>query len=170
VTPRGSTTRWAPSWQALLVALLVAATVSGLGSLATDTGPWYGALDKPPWQPPDWVFGPVWTVIYLLIALSAAMAWTLAADRARRVRIVSLFALNAVLNLMWTVLFFALRRPDWALIEIGLLWLSIVALIVVVAPASRTAAWLLAPYLAWVSFAAALNLAIVRLNAPFAGA
>lgn len=161
--------RWMPAWPALLVALLVAATVSGLGSVATDTGPWYQALDKPTWQPPDGVFGPVWTAIYILIALSAAMAWTFAPDRPLRVRVASLFALNAVLNLMWTVLFFALRRPDWALVEIALLWLSIVALIVVVAPASRVAAWLLAPYLAWVSFAAALNFAIVRLNAPFAG-
>jgi tryptophan-rich sensory protein len=81
--------------------------------------------------------------------------------------VVSLFALNLALNVLWSVLFFALRRPDWALAEVVALWMSIAVLIGVLARHPRSGAWLLAPYLAWVSFAAVLNLAIVRLNAPF---
>ena len=81
--------------------------------------------------------------------------------------ILALFLVNAILNVGWSLLFFRLQRPDWALIEVAFLWLSIVALIVAIAPLSRLAAWLLAPYLAWVAFAAVLNFAIVRLNGPF---
>ena len=89
-----------------------------------------------------------------------------AGARSRR-RIIGLFALNGFLNILWSDLFFRLHRPDWALAEVGFLWLSILLLIVTVAPASRKAAWLLAPYLAWVAFAAVLNAAVVRLNYPF---
>ena len=78
-----------------------------------------------------------------------------------------LFALNAFLNVSWSLLFFRLRRPDWAFAEVGLLWLSILVLVVFLGRVSRTSGWLLAPYLAWVTFAAALNLAVVRLNGPF---
>jgi translocator protein len=169
VSRRAGTSSWKPDWRALLVALLAAAVVSALGSMATDTGPWFRALDKPPWQPPDWVFGPVWTAIYLMAALSAALAWTFARFRTQRLRVIALFALNGALNVLWTVLFFALRRPDWALIEIGFLWLSIASLMIVVWPTARASTWLLAPYLAWVSYAAAINVAIVRRNAPFDG-
>lgn len=80
---------------------------------------------------------------------------------------VLLFVLNIAFNLLWSLLFFRLQRPDWALFEVPLLWLSIAALMAGLAPLTRTAAWLLLPYLGWVSFAALLNLAIVRLNAPF---
>jgi tryptophan-rich sensory protein len=79
----------------------------------------------------------------------------------------ALFALNGFLNLLWSLLYFRLRRPDWALIEVGLLWLSVLLLIVVLGRYSRTAAWLLAPYLAWITFAGALNWGTVQLNQPF---
>lgn len=155
------------SWQPVLTAALAALGVALLGALATDFGPWYQTLAKPSWQPPDWLFGPVWTLIFGLVALAAVTAWSQTPGRALRRRVIALFALNGALNVLWTLLFFRLQRPDWALAEVGLLWLSIVALIVVVAPFARRAAWLLAPYLLWVTFAAALNLAVVRLNAPF---
>ena len=121
-------------------------------------------LRKPPWQPPDWLFGPAWTLIFALTAAAGVLAWRYEPDRARRDWIVALFALNGFLNILWSLLFFRLRRPDWALFEVGFLWLSILALIVAIAPASRTGSWLLAPYLAWVAFAAIFNLAVVRLN------
>ena len=89
-------------------------------------------------------------------------------NRAGREWVIALFALNGFLNVTWSALFFRLKRPDWALAEVGVLWLSIVLLIVVLARYSKPAGVLLAPYLAWVAFAAMLNLAIVQLNGPFA--
>lgn len=154
-------------WRPVLAAAAAALAVAAAGGLATDLGPWYQDLHKPAWQPPDWLFGPVWTLIFGLAALAFVMTWHRAPDRADRLRIVGWFALNGTLNVLWSVLFFRLHRPDWALAEVGLLWLSILALIVVLARYSRTASWLLVPYLAWATFAAALNLAVVRLNAPF---
>jgi translocator protein len=155
-------------WHPVLAAALAALAVAGLGALATDLGPWYQSLHKPAWQPPDWLFGPVWTLIFGLAALAGVAAWSRARKPALRRRVLALFALNAALNVGWSLLFFRLQRPDWALAEIGLLWLSVVLLIVVVTPLARPAAWLLAPYLVWVTFAAVLNLAVVRLNPPFA--
>jgi tryptophan-rich sensory protein len=154
-------------WRPVVVAALAAIVVAGLGASATDLGPWYYALRKPSWQPPDWLFGPAWTLIYGLIALAGVLAWNAARDRRRRLDIVGVFAVNALLNVGWSELFFNFHRPDWALIEVVVFWLSIVLLIVVASSISHTAGWLLAPYLAWVTFAGVLNLAVVRLNAPF---
>ncbi len=157
----------APLRNPVVVAALAAVVVAGLGASATDIGPWYQTLRKPSWQPPDWLFGPAWTLIYGLIALAGVKAWRAADGRRTRNRILVLFAANALLNVLWSELFFGLHRPDWALLETVVFWASIVVLIAAVWPLSRTAAWLLAPYLAWVTFASVLNLAVVRLNAPF---
>jgi tryptophan-rich sensory protein len=134
---------------------------------ATDLGPWYQVLVKPSWQPPDWLFGPAWTLIYALAALAAATAWTAARDLAAQRRVIVLFGLNALLNILWSQLFFGLHRPDWALVEVVFLWLSVLVLIIAMRPISPRASWLLVPYLAWVTFAGILNLAVVRLNPPF---
>lgn len=156
-------------WQPLLLAALAAAGVAVVGGLMTELGTWYYGLRQPAWKPPDWLFGPAWTVIFALIAVAAFWAWEHAPDRAAREWLLALFALNAFLNVFWSLLFFRLRRPDWALVEVGFLWLSIVLLIVVLARSYRPAAWLLVPYIAWVTFAAVLNAAVVQLNAPFGG-
>ncbi len=150
-------------------AAAVAVGVAVLGALATDLGPWYRDLVKPAFQPPDWLFGPAWTLIYACAAAAAVEAWLRAPDPLRRREVVELFLLNGILNLLWSILFFRLRRPDWALLEVGALWLSVLVLLLVVRGFSRPSAWLLLPYLAWVGFAAILNLAIVHLNAPFGG-
>jgi tryptophan-rich sensory protein len=142
------------------VALLAA------GGLATPIGSWYRDLRKPPWQPPNWLFGPAWTVILGLAAWSAAIAWQ-AAPGAHDAIIV-LFATNALFHFLWSPLFFALRRPDWSLGEVVFLWGSLVALLVGLWPLSHFAALLIVPYFAWVTFAAFLNWTIVRLNRPFA--
>ena len=151
--------------QALLASAGLALVVLFVGGASTRIGAWYYGLLKPSWNPPNRLFGPMWTLIAILAAWSAAAAWTAAPDA--HARILWLFGTNAVLHMAWSPLFFTLERPDWSLAEVPLLWLSILALIIGLAPLSPLSAWLLAPYIAWVSVAAALNLAIVRLNAPF---
>ena len=152
----------------IIVAIAAAVALAAIGGVATTIGPWYRGLNKPSWQPPDWAFGPAWTIILGLWAWSAIVAWEAAAGPAEQRTVLILFGVNAVFHLAWSPLFFNLRRPDLALIEVVFLWASLVALIAGLWPISRHAAWLIVPYLAWVSFAAYLNLTIVRLNAPFA--
>jgi translocator protein len=154
-------------WKPILVAVAAAVAVSVLGGLSTDIGAWYRALNKPSWQPPDWLFGPVWTTIYAFTAAAGVTVWRATHERSQHRWIIGLFVLNAVVNVLWSLLFFRLQRPDWALAEVGFLWGSIVLLIVVFSRWSRTAGWLLLPYLLWVSFASFLNWTIVQLNAPF---
>ena len=149
------------------IAALAATLTAAVGATITDIGPWYQALKQPSWAPPTWLFGPAWTVIFGLCTISGATAWLAARTRAQAESIIGLFALNGVLNLLWSFLFFHLHRPDYAALEVGILWSSIAALIVVLWRISRPAAVQLLPYLAWVSFAAILNRAIVELNGPF---
>jgi tryptophan-rich sensory protein len=153
----------------IVAAVVWGVVVAGAGAFLTELTPWYRALRKPSWQPPDWLFGPAWTVILALASLSAYLAWQGAPNGRGHLLVAVLFVLNGAANLAWSPLFFRLRRPDWALWEVPLLWLSILAPIILLAPYSVTASLLLLPYLAWVSFAAFLNLTIVRLNAPFEG-
>lgn len=153
-----------PGWVPVAFAALAAILVALLGFLATDLEGWYQTLVQPSWQPPEWLFGPIWTSIYAMAALAGVLAWQEARDANERNWILALFALNGFLNVLWSLLFFRLQRPDLALAEIFLLWLSIVALIVGLRSFSKTTTWLLLPYLAWVTFAAALNAAVVRLN------
>jgi translocator protein len=156
------------AWLPIVTAALAAAMLGVLGALVTDLSPWYYNLRKPAWQPPDWLFGPAWTLIFGLTAFAGILAWRGAWGRPDHARIIVLFAINAALNVGWSALFFRLHRPDWALLEVGFLWLSIAVLMVALWPMSRTASYLLVPYLAWVSFATILNFAIVQLNRPFA--
>jgi tryptophan-rich sensory protein len=131
-------------------------------------GAWYRELLKPSWNPPNWVFGPAWTAILALAAWSGVLAWKNAVDDGpERVMILALFGVNIVLHMLWSPLFFALKRPDWALIKVPFLWLSIVALMLAVGRYSSSTVWLLLPYLLWVPVAAFPNLQIVRLNRPF---
>lgn len=124
---------------------------------------WYAALNKPAWSPPGWLFGPVWTLLYVLMAVAAWLVWR-EGGWARQRRALALYCGQLVLNAAWTPLFFGLRQPGWALIEIVLLWVAILATLVAFARVRRPAAWLLAPYLGWVSFAAFLNFTLWRLN------
>ena len=153
----------------IVVAAFTAILVLGVGGWMTTIGPWYENLRKPSCNPPTWVFGPAWTVILGLAAWSGVLAWTNAFTGAEQLRILLLFGANIFFYVLWSPLFFNLRRPDWALIEIPFLWLSIVALMLGLAPLSATSAWLLLPYVLWVTFAAFLNLRIVRMNRPFHG-
>ena len=150
----------------IVTAVVITLLVLGIGGGLTTVGPWYWNLRKPSWNPPDWIFGPAWTLILALAAWAGVLAWT-GADPESRARIAALYVVNIVLHMLWTPLFFNLRRPDWALVEVPFLWLSVLALMIGLAPFSAAAPWLLVPYLLWVGFAAYLNLTIVRMNRPF---
>jgi tryptophan-rich sensory protein len=156
-------------WKPILAAAATALAVAALGGWMTDLGPWYYGLRMPSWKPPDWLFGPAWTLIYSLTAMAGVLAWRGAPTMRGRALVLALFAININLNVLWSGLFFRQQRPDYALIEVVVLWLSIVALIVGVRRYSEAASLLLVPYLLWVTFAGALNAAVVRLNAPFGG-
>lgn len=127
-------------------------------------GEWYQGLAKPRWQPPDRLFGPVWSVLYLAIAVAGWLVWDVAGLGVPLV----VYLVSLVLNAGWSAIFFGLQRIGWALAWIVLLWLSIVATILLFWRVSWVAAVVLVPYLAWVTFAAALNAAIFRLNRPSA--
>lgn len=144
-----------------------AVILGGVGGFMTTIGPWYRNLKKPSWQPPDWLFGPAWTIILGLAAWAAIIAWYAAHTEMERTAVVTLFLVNGVFHFAWSPLFFTLRRPDWALVEVIFLWGSLVSMVLVLWQISHQASLLILPYLAWVSFAAFLNWTIVRLNQPF---
>ena len=139
--------------------------MAGAGGLLTEIGPWYRILRQSRIKPPDWAFGPVWTIILALWAASGTIAW--GAPGADHRAIAILFGVNFSLHLLWSPLFFKWKRPDWAFFEMTFLWSSILAMVIVLAPMSPLAAWLLAPYIAWVTVAGWINLSVVRLNGPF---
>lgn len=149
----------------LLVWLAICFGASALGAAATSSSVngWYQTLDKPSWNPPDWVFGPVWTLLYFLMAVAAWLVW-------RREPIVrcrwplGLFLLQLALNVGWSVVFFGLKAPGWAFFEIVVLCLAIAATAYVFWRRSKVAALLLAPYLTWTTFAAVLNFTLWRFN------
>jgi len=126
-------------------------------------GAWYESLKKPSWRPPNRLFAPVWTILYVMIAVSGWLVWREAGFAGAALPL-AVYALQLVLNAAWTPLFFGLHRPDLGFAGIVLLWLSIIATIVLFWPVHAGAATLLLPYLAWVTFAAALNFAVWRLN------
>ena len=151
----------------IIIAGVAATAVALLGATITIIGPWYHGLIQPRWAPPDAAYGVAWTAIYACTALAGVTGWLASPTRHERERLLGLFALNGFLNILWSLLFFRLHRPDWAVIEVVALWLSVGALIVIIWRRSMTGAVLLVPYLLWVTFAGYLNMTIVRLNGPF---
>lgn len=152
-------------WLALFLFILAAFAAAAIGGSATATSvsDWYLTLEKPPWNPPSWVFGPAWTLLYILMSVAAWRVW-LRRDQPGAKLTLQLHGAQLVLNAMWSILFFGMRRPDLALLDI----LALLALLVVMqmrlARTDIKAAWLWAPYLAWVTFATTLNKAIWLLN------
>ena len=126
-------------------------------------GEWFAALRKPSWNPPAWIFGPVWTALYAMMAVAAWLVWKRGGFATQR-RALALFLIQLALNAAWTPLFFGLHWLGVAFGEIIFLWLGIAATLIAFRQVNRIAAWLLVPYLAWVSFAAALNFAFWRMN------
>jgi len=155
---------------------LLAGFVGSLYTMPAARSVWYDGLVKSALNPPAWVFGPVWTLLYLLMGVAVFLVWreydklTLSEVeglifRRRQIKIaLGLFIAQLILNSFWSIIFFALQNPGWALVEIGFLWLAILATIIAFAKISRLAGWLLIPYLLWVSLATYLNAAIWWLN------
>lgn len=147
------------NWIALIVFVVIVFAVAAVGAAFTP-GEWYATLAKPPWTPPNWLFGPVWTALYLMIAVAGWLVW----QRVGLGGAMALFALQLALNAAWSWLFFGRHSIGLALVDILALLVAIVATIVVFWSISRVAGALLVPYALWVGFASALNAAIWRLN------
>jgi tryptophan-rich sensory protein len=155
-----------PSLLKLLASFAVVLAAGGIGSLATARAipTWYKGLTKPSFNPPEWLFGPAWTVLYLMMAVAAWLVWKRGIGAAGVKLALAVFVVQLVLNALWSVLFFGLRSPLAGLVGISGLWLAIVTTIVLFFRVSVPAGVLLLPYIGWVSFAALLNAAILRLN------
>jgi translocator protein len=151
----------------ILIAAVAATLIAVLGATITDIGPWYRSLVQPDWAPPDAAYGVAWTAIFAITALAGVTGWRAMPNARERDWMIGLFALNGFLNILWSLLFFRAHRPDWAVIEVIALWVSVALLIVYIWRRSITGAVLLVPYLIWVTFAGYLNMTIVRLNGPF---
>ncbi|MEW4454108.1 TspO/MBR family protein [Bremerella sp. JC817] len=160
--------RTTPVWQqvvALAGWLVLCFAAAGVGSSFTlpQIGTWYAELNKPSFNPPNWIFGPVWSTLYLMMAIAAWLTWRKSGWSSAPFALI-LFCIQLLLNTAWSVLFFGLQNPVAAAFDIVLLWGAILATIIAFWPHSRVAALLLVPYLAWVSFASILNFTIVALN------
>jgi tryptophan-rich sensory protein len=150
----------------LILLIAVCLLTGALGSLATSTSvnSWYVELSKPTWTPPSWVFGPAWTLLYIMMAVAAWLVWRKGYTADVRFAL-TLFGVQLLVNGLWSYLFFGLRWPGGALVNIAVLWVAIAATAIAFARVSQPATWLMIPYLAWVSFAMTLNLEIWRRNA-----
>lgn len=145
-------------------ALVICFVAAGVGSIATfsQIPTWYTTITKPAWNPPNWLFGPVWTILYLLMAISLYLLWT--HKRKDKTDAIKFFSIQLVLNILWSWIFFGWHQIGFALAEIIVLWLAILATIIYSYKINRVAGWLLFPYILWVSFAGYLNYTVWMLN------
>jgi benzodiazapine receptor len=152
----------------IILCILLCMAAGWIGSLATrDAIPqWYAGLNKPAFSPPNWAFGVVWPILYVLMGIALAMILSEGFGRPEVRIAAAVFGIQLVLNAAWSLIFFGLHRIDWALVEIVVLWLAILATAYLFSRVSKGAAALLVPYLLWVSFAIALNAGFWRLNLP----
>lgn len=149
----------------LITSIVLCVSLGSVGGLVTvnEIPTWYASLNKPSFNPPNWLFGPVWTTLYLLMGISAYLVWKQPVSKERN-KALQLFILQFILNFCWSFIFFGMHATGWALIEMIALWILILLTILHFAKHSKLAAWLLVPYISWVSFALLLNAAIWRLN------
>ncbi|HEY3373614.1 MAG TPA: TspO/MBR family protein [Candidatus Aquicultor sp.] len=154
----------------LTASIFIAQAAGAIGGLVTAPAitTWYPTQRKPPFNPPNWIFGPVWTILYTLMGVALYLVWR-RGDEAPEMkpqinRAITIFGIQLGLNTLWSFLFFGLKSPRYALAEIGFLWASILAAIIMFFPISAVAAILLIPYILWVSFASVLNYYIWQLN------
>jgi len=150
----------------LIIAVAICEGAGIVGSIFTTPAisTWYAGLRKPDFAPPNWIFGPVWTTLYLLMGISLFIVWKAGLDKIAVRRSVVVFGVQLVLNIFWSYLFFGLRSPLLGLIEIMVMWIAIALTIVFFLKVSKTAALLLVPYLLWVSIASYLNYLLLMFN------
>jgi tryptophan-rich sensory protein len=150
----------------LVVAVAIPLAVGAVGGVATSSSvsTWFPTLAKPPWNPPNWLFGPVWTLLYVLMGVAVWLVWRKGFDAPGVRSALILFGVQLLFNLGWSVVFFGLRRVGWGLIEIVVTWVLILATLIAFYRLRPAAGWLLAPYQLWVTFATALNASIWWLN------
>lgn len=149
----------------LICSLLITLSVGGVsGWITTDKiFPWYTNLNKPSFTPPDWLFSPVWTILYILMGIALYKVWKQPLSE-RRNAALFIFLIQLMFNFLWSILFFQFHQIGWAVVDIVALWLCVLITIFSFARVSRAAAWLMIPYIVWVSFATLLNISIWRLN------
>lgn len=155
-----------PNYLKLIISIVVCEFAGIIGSFFTSSSVsgWYAGIVRPAFNPPSWLFGPVWTILFVLMGISVFLVWKNGLER-KDVRIaIYIFLVQLVLNTLWSIIFFGLKNPGGAFVEIIFLWISILFSIFAFAKVSKTAAWLLVPYILWVSFAAYLNYSIWSLN------
>ncbi len=153
-------------WLRLVGCILGVELIGNLGSLATfsQITTWYTALNKPSFNPPNGIFGPVWTLLFALMGLAFYLVWS-SKYRTKEIRnAVSIFIVQLLLNVLWSFVFFGWHQPGWAFAEIVALWFAIVLTLGAFYKISKLAAWLLVPYLVWVTFASVLTFAVWQLN------
>ena len=150
----------------LVVAVAIPLIAGFLGSVFTmpSIPTWYAAINKPAWNPPNWIFGPVWTILFILMGIALWLIWEKGLDKIQVRTAVNIFSAQLVLNIVWSLLFFGLHSPFWAFIEIIALWLMILWTIIAFYRLDKTAGLILIPYILWVSFASFLNFTVMRLN------
>lgn len=151
-------------WLPTIIITLCVVALSVFGSMATNSqGEWYRSLVKPDWNPPSWVFAPVWTTIYILLIISATITWHRTSGNERR-KLMTLFAINGLFNLLWSFAFFQAESTVFGFVDILLVWVTILMLVIRTWRISKAASFMLVPYLLWVTFATALNGAIMAMN------
>lgn len=147
---------------AISIPLIVGAT-SGFFTV-TGVESWYQTIQKPSWNPPGWIFGPVWTALYIMMGIALFLVWKEDTSEELKKIALALFAVQLILNFFWSFIFFNQQQPGWALVEIIAMWFFILLTLFAFAQVNKTAAWLLVPYISWVSFATILNYTIWQLN------
>ncbi len=154
------------NWVKLVIAIALPQIAGGTAALFTVTGvgTWFQQIEKPAWNPPSWVFAPVWTTLYLLMGIAFYLVWKSTAPAAQKKMAMALWTVQLVLNFFWSFLFFNQHLIGWAMVDIVCLGVLILLTIFAFARIDKLAAWLLVPYISWVSFAGILNYAIWQLN------
>lgn len=150
----------------LIAALFVCQLAGAIGTVfaVSSIQTWYASLQKPWFNPPNWLFGPAWLTLYFLMGISLYLVWAKGREKGAVKTAMLVFGMQLVLNALWSIIFFGLKSPFYAFIEIVFLWIVILATIVTFHPISKKASLLLLPYIAWVSFAAMLNFSVWMLN------
>lgn len=150
----------------LFISILIPLLVGAIAGLFTSSGVngWYALANKPWFNPPNWIFAPMWTLLYILMGIAFFLVWRSSADKNIKQTAMILFSIQLAINFFWSFIFFKLQQPGWAFAEIILMWVMILLTIIWFGKISAAAAWLMVPYICWVSFASVLNYSIWKLN------